>query len=343
MKRITALITAMMLLICLLAGCQDAVVAATVALESGSSAELTVNDETLAQDIDAAIAAMIASGALNAEENTVLATVTDEKLAENVLKYIGEAFTKNEFAGAAICQYAQDAKQGKAQLVQALVAANDTYATDELQTLSIHMLNLLAEGEQIEGLLRDGTASREALIDEDSAIDVALYYVNTDRDSVKDLAVALAYNEGLLYYNVLYTMGGKAQEAFVDAASGELLYSGEVGGDMHEFQAEEPFTEENAIAVACVYVGVDVTAAKDVVCKFVDHANPPYFDITFTHNGTTHHVIVAATTGMVLESEAPEETTPVDANGDISAIPEDTQAPVIDDIVTDTEDMGEEG
>lgn len=359
MKRITAIFTALMLLVCLFAGCQNAEANSFVVLEAATSVELeikgnTVNDAESSLNgikLDKAIASvitdMIANGELTEESNTVLITVSNAAQQKAALDAATAAFEAQSFAGAAICQNSDDATQGKAALVDSVAAALGYNAAD-LNELDINALLLLCQAKEttLDGVTFAGTASVAAYMDEDTALQIALAQAEVEADAASDVKVALDYSD-YLFYDVKFTANGTALEAYIDAATGELLYSGVVGGDRTDDDAADTVTEEMAIAAACVSVGADPTAIKDVTCKYMDASAQIFYDITFTYQGTKYDVLISASTGLPLEGDVvPEDTSPISEDVTMPVQAEEstpiaqTDAPMEEAVSSDDMDLG---
>lgn len=205
----------------------------------GSSLEVTVN---------ALVGSMLKNGYLNEIANSILVSIDggdDEnslELQAKIAEDIENTLLAQEFNAAVLCQTikptdelkelaeAHDVSVGKAQLIQEIASQSEQYTFEDLASLSINELSLLTESSEVnlEGVSSVGTSSKEAYIEEDIAIDVALTAAGLDVTTslaFAEFECELEYESGKMVYEIEFIYNDNKHEYDIDALTGELVNS----------------------------------------------------------------------------------------------------------------------
>ena len=190
-------------------------------------------------DIDVAVNALIGSmlknGYLNELKNSVLITVTDPALQQRLTAEISDLLDASLGTSAVMSQTlpakasssgsdlaAQHGiSEGKAALINEIIAADSTLSFDELAKLPVNDLNLLAQTRHSEqsSITTVGTASSKAYIGTDAAKAAAeKAYPGARFDGIE-----LDCCDGVMAYEVEFIHDGFEYELEIDAVSGKII------------------------------------------------------------------------------------------------------------------------
>ncbi len=215
-------------------------------------AEVVLDDMDLKGcDLDVAVNALLGSmmkkGYINNEQNSVLVSISNDntekgaKLEQKLAKSIDEAFQSSEVDGAVILQVDKKATAkkdaeiknlaqnneisvGKANLVKKITEQDPSLDFEELASLSVTQLSLIAESKQteLEGVVANGSASESAYIGNERARDVALNHAGAV-STATDINITLNVKDGVFVYDVNFLSGNKNLTYKVDAITGDIV------------------------------------------------------------------------------------------------------------------------
>ncbi len=215
-------------------------------------AEVVLDDMDLKGcDLDVAVNALLGSmmkkGYINNEQNSVLVSISNDntekgaQLEQKLAKSIDEAFQSSEVDGAVILQVDKKAtvkkdteiknlaqnneiSVGKANLVKKITEQDPTLEFEELASLSVTQLSLIAESKQtaLEGVVANGSASESAYIGNERACDVALNHAGA-KASATNINITLNVKDGVFVYDVNFLNGNKNLTYKVDAITGDIV------------------------------------------------------------------------------------------------------------------------
>jgi len=210
---------------------------------SGSSLDVTVN---------ALIGSMLRTGYLSELANSILVSVDNNdpqkstELQERLAEEISALISGFAFDGAVLCQTVNrdealrqlaeeyGVTQGKAQLIEEIIAQNAMYTFADLASLSINELNLIREtgGEGAGTIHVTGSASEKAYIGEPAAKAIALEHAGVADASITGYEWELDYEYGRMVYELEFSSGTNSYDYDIDAVTGEIL--------AHEMESHEP-------------------------------------------------------------------------------------------------------
>lgn len=204
--------------------------------------------------VNALIGSMLKNGYLSELKNSVLITVTDPALQERLTTEISDLLTAS-LGSAAIMSQTLPAKsadsslaeqyeisQGKAALINEIIAADSTLSFDELAKLPLNDLNLLASTRQPEQskITTVGSASSKAYIGTDAAKAAAhKLFPGARFDEIE-----LDFCNGVMAYEVELIYEGFEYELEINAVTGEVIKnekSGKADGIIDDDRLEEEF------------------------------------------------------------------------------------------------------
>ncbi len=194
-------------------------------------------------DIDVAtnalIGSMVKNGFISEMKNSVLVTVSDAKdgaaLEKKLAEEISQAIEASVGNAAVISQHLTKTaelealavkygiSQGKAELINNIIANESTLEFSELARLSVNELNLIvsARHTQAEEMTVTGKASTKSYIGTEKAKEKAL---KVYPDAVVE-EIELDYENGKMVYEVEMKNGAKECEVIIDAVNGEIIRS----------------------------------------------------------------------------------------------------------------------
>lgn len=201
---------------------------------TGSSLEVTMN---------ALVGSMLRNGYLNESTNSILISVDNDdpakgtKLQEKLTKDIEEILQNESFHAAVLSQTVRSDETlaslaehygitpGKAQLIQDITAAGNTHSFEELASLSVNELNLLAHSSHthLEHVESAGTASDKAYIGEEKALEAALKHAGLARNNITKLSVELDYEHHVMVYDIEFDCDGYEYDYEVHAVNGSIV------------------------------------------------------------------------------------------------------------------------
>ncbi len=208
----------------------------------GSDADLAIN---------ALVGSMVRLGYVNDLQNSILLSVEGSneqqsiELKDHLVNEINTLLNQSEIVGSVLSQtlngansdLAQryDITNGKAQVIDELLAQNPSYDPSELAQLSITELGLLLDiTENIDTL---GTVSDKNYIGEQSALDTAL--ANAGVSEYTDLDVELELENGVMVYEVEFDSQNMEYNYLIDAVTGTVLHSASIGEDVDDLDEVE--------------------------------------------------------------------------------------------------------
>ena len=196
-------------------------------------------------DADTAVNAIVGSllrhGYIDELANSILLTVEDEnaargaKLKEELTEEINDILNATAVQAAILSQDMKETtiakeeniSQGKATLIENIVAANERYKAEELADLSVNELNLIVTNSKIkvENVASTGNAAENAYIGKDKAKAAAFAHAKVKESDVRELEIEMDYEYKTMVYKVDFASGEYEYDYTIDAKSGEVLHS----------------------------------------------------------------------------------------------------------------------
>ena len=231
---------------------------------------------------------------------------------------LSQTITKNAELSALAGQYG--ISEGKAALVQELLAQNPLLAFEDLATLSVHELNLLSNGHTLSHVSSTGSASDKAYIGQDKAAAAAFSHAGIPASDAQRLRVELDYEDGRMVYEVEFNCGGYEYEYDVDAQDGSIVKSekerdddqpsgGSAGGPTSSGSVENSGVPANVISAAKAqqaalgHAGLSADVVAGLKCSLDDDDGRWEYEVDFKYNGYEYEYDVDAVTGAILHSE----------------------------------------
>lgn len=204
--------------------------------------DMDLNGTDLNVATNAIIGSMLRNGYLSDIANSILITVEngdDEKAAalqEQLVSEINQILGSNNIEGSILSQTLStnnsDLQQkaatynistGKASLIEEILDTNSQYTFEQLSSLSIQELNILASAKEVTGVSSSGAVSTKGYISETDARDTALSDAGVQASSVTVQKLLLDWDDGRVVYDVEFYDREKTYEYEIDATSGEIL------------------------------------------------------------------------------------------------------------------------
>lgn len=265
---------------------------------------------------NAIIGSMLRNGYLSDIANSILITVEngdDEKAAalqQELVDEINQILGSNNIEGSILSQTltaSDDLKAkaetygistGKASLIEGILAENTQYTFEDLASLSIRELNILADAGEITSVSSSGSVSTKGYISETEARDAALADAGVDASSVTVQKLSLDWEDGRVVYDVEFYDQKTTYEYEIDATSGEIV---------------KRETEVSPLASGDV---IGLEAAKSAAVKDAGISSPTFtkatldrddgrslYEIEFISGSTKYEYDIDALTGSVLSKK----------------------------------------
>ena len=187
-------------------------------LSAGGYADLS--GKPLQTAVDAIVGDMLDSGAVNADENTLL--IGNNRLSEeaqaNLLETVQESFADSRFHGATVSLSCTD-NGAKAAIAEKLADAAELFSADGLKQLSANDLNILLHEYEVDDLRFSGKPSESGYIGKTAALKRAK--ANTDLSGAT-VTVTYSVYQGRLVYLVRIIKGDSAVAYFINADDGVI-------------------------------------------------------------------------------------------------------------------------
>ncbi len=191
----------------------------------------------------AIIGSLLQNGYIDELANSILISVDDknaergaqlqQQLAAEASKAIeaasaNAAIVAQHMDAAAYDEVAAEYKisNGKAALIEKIIAANPTYTEKDLAQMSINELNLILSNpkNEVKEVATSGTASAKEYIGAEKAKEIALEHFGIKKADTYNIEVDFDNEGGKLVYEVEIKVKGKGEyEAYINALTGEIL------------------------------------------------------------------------------------------------------------------------
>ncbi len=278
-------------------------------------------------DIDVAVNALIGSmlqhGYISELANSILITVdgdeaTEAELRDKIMAQVQQLLDGQKFGGAVLSQNVEAndelkalAEQysisvGKAKLISDIVAADQTYAFEDLVNLSINELNLLYgkydhKNNKIESV---GQASDDSYIGEDKALQIALDDLGASESELTELETELDFEHKLMVYEIEFVYNGMEYEYEINAVTGDILEV-ETDDEDHKYDGKDEIkadiTEDQAKKIVFDHAGIDGAKADKVKIELDRDDGVNKYEVEFYVDGVEYEYDINATTGSVIK------------------------------------------
>ena len=210
--------------------------------------DLTGTDLTVA--VNALIGSMVQNGYLDELQNSILVSVENDdasrsaQLQQQISSTISGTFQADHLDGAVLTQsVTADAQlaalaqqygisQGKAALIQEVIAQDATLTFASLAPLSVNEIALIAQSRNLttSSVTQTGSASDKAYITADAARSAAYTHAGVSAADVAWCETEFDSEDGLMVYELEFTVGGVEYEYDIDARTGDVVKYSREGG-----------------------------------------------------------------------------------------------------------------
>ncbi len=344
--------------------------------------DINVKGKDLDTALDAILDEMVAQGYINDTANSVLVSIDGDdevknaELKSQIAEKVNQVLTQNNISGAVVTQSIDDdvaelvtkynISEGKAQLVENLLEANDMYKEEDLVNLTVDQLVILSSSSknQNDDLEVNGSVNETGYIGKDAALGIALTEVEADSGApitgnIFDQEIELDLEDGVMVYEVSFDYNTFEYEIDINAITGEAvkfekdLLNDEDIDDNNDDDNEdddddddtssvavEVITSEEALQIAVAEVekdlGIQVTGELiDQTVEFDEDDNKNIYEISFEYDNYEFDIDVDAVTGEVVKFDK-------DLNDDIDDDKDDDQDDIDDDKDDDQDDIDDD-
>ena len=288
---------------------------------TGSSLEVTVN---------ALIGSMLTNGYLDDLRNSILVSVTDgdtsraSALQQSVTGMIESALGTGGLDGAVISQtvtpdaaltdlaVSYNITEGKAQLINSLVAADPTLTVESLAGLSVNDIALIASsrGLSANSVTTTGTASSGAYISADEALAAACSHAGVNSADITAKKTEFDSERGRLVYEIEFYTAEAEYDYDIDALTGEVVKAEREAfptGITVPSQTSAPNSsyigEAAAKQAALDHSGVDSASVVWTKAQFERDDGRFVYELEFVSSSTEYDYKVDALSGEVIKAE----------------------------------------
>ena len=275
--------------------------------------------------VNAIVGSMLKNGYIDELRNSVLVSVSGDGSIDTAAleaKLMQEVSSALDGAGAVVAQNLDDIDDdtrklaerygisvGKAAFIEKIIELNPTLKVEELATLSINELCLLANGKEIGGTLYSGSTSDKAYIGAERAKSIALSHASLAETAVFGLDCELDYEYGRMVYEVDFDANGAEYEYEIDAKSGDILLfeierngAKQQGGSMTQESAGY-IGAEKAKSIALSDAGLTAASVTGLISELDSDDGAAVYEVEFIYGGYEYEYKIDAKSGAIIESD----------------------------------------
>ncbi len=275
--------------------------------------------------VNAIVGSMLKNGYIDELRNSVLVSVSGDGSIDTAAleaKLMQEVSSALDGAGAVVAQNLDDIDDdtrklaerygisvGKAAFIEKIIELNPTLKVEELASLSINELCLLANGKEIGGTLYSGSTSDKAYIGAERAKSIALSHASLAETAVFDLDCELDYEYGRMVYEVDFDANGAEYEYEIDAKSGDILLfeierngTKQQGGSMTQESAGY-IGGEKAKSIALSNAGLTAASVTGLISELDSDDGAAVYEVEFIYGGYEYEYKIDAKSGAIIESD----------------------------------------
>ncbi len=275
--------------------------------------------------VNAIVGSMLKNGYIDELRNSVLVSVSGDGSIDTAAleaKLMQEVSSALDGAGAVVAQNLDDIDDdtrklaerygisvGKAAFIEKIIELNPTLKVEELATLCINELCLLANGKEIGGTLYSGSTSDKAYIGAERAKSIALGHASLAETAVFDLDCELDYEYGRMVYEVDFDANGAEYEYEIDAKSGDILLfeierngTKQQGGSMTQESAGY-IGAEKAKSIALSNAGLTAASVTGLISELDSDDGVAVYEVEFIYGGYEYEYKIDAKSGAIIESD----------------------------------------
>lgn len=275
--------------------------------------------------VNAIVGSMLKNGYIDELRNSVLVSVSGDGSIDTAAleaKLMQEVSSALDGAGAVVAQNLDDIDDdtrrlaerygisvGKAAFIEKIIELNPTLKVEELASLSINELCLLANGKEIGGTLYSGSTSDKAYIGAERAKSIALSHASLAETAVFDLDCELDYEYGRMVYEVDFDANGAEYEYEIDAKSGDILLfeierngAKQQGGSMTQESAGY-IGDEKAKSIALSNAGLTAASVTGLISELDSDDGAAVYEVEFICGGYEYEYKIDAKSGAIIESD----------------------------------------
>lgn len=288
---------------------------------------MELKDTTLEVAVNAIIGSMLQKGYLGDLQNTILVSIENEDVArgealqQKVTEMISAAAQNGSLDAAILSQLvsADDAallalaqqygiSVGKAALIQEVIAQAPTLTFEELATMTINEIALLADSRNVSGehVTHNGTSSDKAYIGGAAAYEAALAHAGVAAGDVLESEVELDSDDHIMIYEVEFKTGTAKYEYEINATTGEIMTvetkqqnhtAGNGGSGSTSYIGNDA-----ALAAALQHAGVAASSVTEKDIELERKGSMMVYEVEFKTGRTEYYYEINAATGDILKA-----------------------------------------
>ncbi len=267
------------------------------------------------------IDSMVKNGYLNNSTNSILISIKgndkdkNEKLQEKLNNKIDFVLQNDNIDGAILSQAVYDDDKlnelaekngislGKAKLINKILDCNSLYTFENLVSLTINELNLIASSKKmnLEDVYTSGNPSSLTYISKQEAIRIALDHAGFSETEVDFLEIEFDWNNGHMVYEVEFEKGKIEYEYDINALTGEIDdYSNDLMDDIEEIS--EYIGKEKAVKIALDHARISENEIYNLEVSLDNEKGIVVYEVEFNSGEYEYEYDVNALTGAVEKS-----------------------------------------
>lgn len=298
--------------------------------------DIDLKNVDLNTGIHAIMGSMLKNGYIDELKNSILVTVQNDnatsglQLQIKLETQINEILESYKINASIMSQTLNETKTlqsdadtyqisaGKVKLINEIIKKNPLYTFEQLASLDIQELNLIANttNQEIGNIKVTGNASEKAYIGRDEAFAKALAHANIDKSQAQLVKIEFDYDDGIMEYEVEFYVNNIEYEYEINATTGDIIKVSRDNDDniiindntntntnTNNTQNSNRIGETAALNRALSHAGVNQSNTYDVKSEFDYEDGRAAYEVEFDTREYEYKYYIDATNGSVIHFE----------------------------------------